>query len=93
MTTATTNKPYATLRDGLLKATVWCNTSPEGRPRYSVDITRSYTDKDGKWHDTHYFGRSEILRAARLAEKAYDLIVEAMAAEPNADDADNGGSS
>ncbi len=93
MTTATTNKPYATLRDGSLKANLWRNVNADGRPRYSIDITRSYTDKDGKWHDTHYFGRSEVLRAARLAEKAYDLMVEAISAEPKADDADDGGSS
>ncbi|TWU00472.1 hypothetical protein Pla108_14230 [Botrimarina colliarenosi] len=83
-TTPTNNKPFATLRDGAIKATVWSNPTEEGRVRYSVDISRSYTDKDGNWHDTHYFGRNELLRVAHLAGKAYDAIAQAGLA--NSDD-------
>lgn len=76
-----TNKPLATVRDGAVKATIWANPADEGRTRYSVDISRSYTDKDGVWHDTHYFGRNELLRVARIAAKAYDAIDEAASGE------------
>ena len=85
-TSKETNSPYATLRDGALKATIWPNTNSEGRIRYSVNFTRSYTDADGKWHDSASFGRNELLRLARLANRAYDTIAEAYAAEgSNAD--------
>lgn len=86
-TNTKTNKPLATLRDGAIKATIWTNKNDEGRIRYSIDISRSYTDKDGNWHDTHYFGRNELLRVGRLARKAYDAIDEAAT-----DNADNGDS-
>ena len=84
------NKPFATLRDGAIKATIWTNPGDAGRVRYSITLTRSYTDADGKWHDTPYFGRNELLRVARLAEKAYDAVNAAAGNAVN--DADNGGS-
>ncbi|TWT36621.1 hypothetical protein KOR34_15270 [Posidoniimonas corsicana] len=83
------NQPFATLRDGALKATIWANTTDEGRTRYSITLTRSYTDADGNWHDTNYLNRSELLRVAHLASKAFDAVGEAYAAEP--DDATGAG--
>lgn len=78
------NKPVATLRDGAIKATIWGNLSDNGRVRYSIDISRSYTDDQGAWHDTHYFGRNELLRVARLAGKAFDeiAVIDADEAAP-----------
>ncbi|MGL4511951.1 MAG: hypothetical protein ACRCT8_02590 [Lacipirellulaceae bacterium] len=93
MTTTTTNpnKPYASVRDGSLKATVWKNTSAEGKVRYSVELSRSYTDNSGAWKDSNRFSRNELLRVAHLAAKAYDVIAAAYAAEP-AEAADAGDS-
>lgn len=65
------NKPTATLRDGNLKATIWKRTGEEGS-FYSVQLTRSYTDEAGQWHDTSSFIGTELLRIARLADRAYD---------------------
>jgi len=89
--TKPTNQPHTTLRDGALKATVWANSTDEGRTRYSITLTRSYTDAEGKWHDTNYLSRNELLRMAHLAQKAYDAVGEAYAAEP-APAGDQGGS-
>jgi hypothetical protein len=87
-TNQTTNKkPLATVRDGAIKATIWTNPTDKGGVRYSVDIIRSYTDADGKWHDTHYFGRNELLRVAHLAAKAYDAIAIAAAGDNSEDGA------
>lgn len=79
------NKPLATVRDGAIKATIWTNPTDNGGVRYSVEISRSYTDAEGKWHDTRYFGRNELLRVAHLAGKAYDAIAQAAAGD-NSDD-------
>ncbi|TWT95416.1 hypothetical protein Pla108_35640 [Botrimarina colliarenosi] len=81
------NKPLATVRDGAIKATIWTNPTDKGGVRYSVEISRSYTDADGKWHDTHYFGRNELLRVAHLAGKAYDAIAIAAAGDNSEDGA------
>jgi hypothetical protein len=85
--TTTSNKPLSTVRDGSIKATIWANTTDKGGVRFSVELSRSYTDAQGKWHDTGYFGRNELLRVARLAEKAYDAIAQFAAAEPETADA------
>lgn len=77
----TSNKPLATVRDGAIKATIWSNPTDKGGVRYSVEISRSYTDAEGAWHDTHYFGRNELLRVSHLAGKAYDAIAEAAAVD------------
>ena len=81
MSTETTkNRPAAELR-GMsgLKATIWSDTTESGGIRYSVQISRTYR-KDDKFHDTNYFGPSELLQAAHLATLAYDKIVELRAA-------------
>lgn len=65
------NQPLDTIRDGSLKATIW-KRETENRSFYSVELTRSYTDKDGKWHDSSSFVGDELLRIARLAQLAYD---------------------
>lgn len=80
--TNSTNKPLTTLRDGALKATIWPNATDDGRTRYSITLTRSYTDAEGKWHDTNYLSRNELLRIAHLARQAYDAVGEAYATEP-----------
>lgn len=92
MSTTTTNpsssnKPLATVRDGAIKATIWTNPTDKGGVRYSVEISRSYTDANGKWHDTHYFGRNELLRVAHLAAKAYDAIAQVAAGDNSEDGA------
>lgn len=76
-----TNKPVATIRDGSLKATIWGNPTDDGRTRYSISLTRSYTDAEGKWHDTSFVNRGELLRFARLAEKAYDALADLYAGQ------------
>lgn len=73
--TTTTNTPLDTLRDGALKATIWRREQQDGKPFYSVQLTRSYTDDAGKWHETGSFSGSELLRIARLADIAYSEIL------------------
>ena len=65
------NKPIETIRDGSLKATIWERQGEKG-PFYSVEITRSYRDQNGAWHDSNSFIGDELLRIARLATIAYD---------------------
>ncbi|UYV12393.1 MAG: hypothetical protein NCW75_13975 [Phycisphaera sp.] len=81
----TTNKPAETIRDGSLKATIWKNppkTGDDKGPFYSVQITRTWRDEHGTYHDSDRFSRSELLRVARLANRAYDRELELRAAEP-----------
>lgn len=74
MNTQTTNKPVQTLRDGSLSAKIWRNPTDKGF-RYSVNLSRVYTDEQGNLKDSDRFSGSELLRIARLAQIAYDEIL------------------
>lgn len=82
--TTTTNQPIEIFRDGSLKASLWGNRNEHG-VRYSVDLVRSYTDAEGKWHDTRSLSGSELLRGARLLEQAYDRILQLRSEAKTAD--------
>jgi hypothetical protein len=47
----------------------------EGRPNYSVRLTRSFRrDEQSEWETTEYLGAQDLLPAARLLTAAYDAI-------------------
>lgn len=69
------NQPLK-IRDGLLSATIWTNTSKEGNTYYTVTLERSFKDGDDEWQNTNSLNRSDLLAAARLLQKAYDQIEE-----------------
>lgn len=84
-------KPFETIRDGGLKATIWKNPPKEGTetgPFYSVQITRTWRDQQGTYHDSDRFSGTEPLRVARLANLAYDAIVAQRAADRKAQQAE-----
>ena len=67
----------------LITATVWENTpnSDEGEAtRLSIELNRSYKDGD-TWKTTSSFSQTELLKVARLAERAYDAIQDHRAEE------------
>ena len=68
------NKPLDKIKDGMISATIWQNETEEGKTRYSVTISRSYTDANDQWHETNSFSTLELLIVSRLAQKAYDRI-------------------
>lgn len=66
-------KPVITLKDGLISAAIWRNKAEDGTLRYSVSFARAYL-KDDEWRSSHSYSRAELLRLARLSERAYDWI-------------------
>lgn len=85
MTNISNNQPTETLRDDSLKASIWSNPS-DNSVRYNVELVRSYTDAQGKWHDSRSLSGSELLRGARLLERAYDRVQLLRTAEKATDD-------
>lgn len=69
------NKPAAQIRDGAIKASIWRNFGEKGT-FYSVEITRTYTDAEGKYHDSHGFSGTELLQVSVIAQQAYSLVAE-----------------
>ncbi|MEM1159361.1 MAG: hypothetical protein AAGJ28_00370 [Pseudomonadota bacterium] len=66
-------EPVARHADGRLQTAVWENPGQHG-PIYNTTITYSYQDKDGTWKDTTSIPSQELLKVARLADKAYGTI-------------------
>ena len=78
------NQPEDTLRDGNLKATIWKNAGEKGA-FFSVNLTRSYKDDAGNYHDSDSFSGAELLRIAHLAGRAYDRVSELRQQERSSD--------
>lgn len=66
-------KPFHTIRDRLIKVTIWKNITNEKKIFYSVDIARAYKTSQG-WNDTNSFSGAELLKAANLISEAYNFI-------------------
>ena len=86
MTKQNTNgeKPSETLRDGAIKATIWRNeTEKDGEKRafFTADISRTYQDDKGDYHDSLSFSGNDLLQVSHLALKAYDRMARLRQAE------------
>ena len=80
-------RPVETLRDGALKAAIWRNESENG-DFFAVTFARTYKDGKGDLQDTDSFSGTQLLRLARLAEKAYDRTAK-LTKEARAKDEEN----
>ena len=67
------NKPVDTIRDRELKATIWKNFGKSGT-FFTVEISRTYKDDQGKYHPSHSFNQDQLLRVSRLADIAYSEV-------------------
>jgi hypothetical protein len=87
MSKKTKTRPVETLRDGAIKAAIWRNESENG-DFFSVTFARTYKDSQGDLQDTDSFSGTQLLRLARLAEKAYDRTAK-LTKEARAKDDEN----
>ena len=67
------NQPVAKHRDGAVETAVWRRDTDKG-PVFNTERTRSYQDKEGNWQKTHAIPERDLLKAARLDQKAYESI-------------------
>ena len=68
-----TGQPEKRFNVGLVKATVWKNTSKTGDEFKTVSLNRSY-QKDGEWKNTNSFGVNDIDKAIQVLEQARDYV-------------------
>jgi hypothetical protein len=78
MTDSTTKKPEKQFRIGFTGASIWRNTTEEGKTFYSVTINRMYRNGDDIRH-TDNFNHDDLLNVARLAERAEAYIARKLA--------------
>jgi hypothetical protein len=68
-------KPVHEIRLGRIRAAIWLNDTENG-PRYNVQITRLYKDKNDKWKDSPSFGREDLPLVEKVADSAMVWIYE-----------------
>lgn len=72
------NSPIAVKRAGYVKATIWENTNSKGQVYHAVDISRSYRDDSGKWHETTQLFTEQLPQARLVSDNAYAFIHERL---------------
>ncbi|MEM1344782.1 MAG: hypothetical protein AAGI34_09415 [Pseudomonadota bacterium] len=80
------------MRDSALKATIWRNDGQNGA-YHTVNLSRTYKDNDGQFHDTASFRVQDMLPLAELARETHarasvlnrDAFHEQRRAEPAPD--------
>jgi hypothetical protein len=84
MTTASTAqkpRPLHTEKIGALSASIWSNTTGEGRTFYSVTFERAYRGDGNERKTSSSFNHDDLLNLAKLAERAEAYIATKLAEE------------
>ncbi|MEQ6249902.1 hypothetical protein ABMC89_13490 [Sulfitobacter sp. HNIBRBA3233] len=68
-----TSRPITKHRDGAVEVAIWRRETDNG-PVYNTERSRSYRDQDGNWQNTSVIPERDLLKAARLDQKAYESI-------------------
>lgn len=79
------NKPFREEKLGRVRAALWANESKFGT-RFSVRFSRSYKDKDGKFHDSDSFDIADLAHVEKLAARLCEFVPSAGAAETDDDE-------
>lgn len=69
------NKPEATLRDGKIKAVIWRNHGEKG-DYFTVGLSKTYEDRDGRLQDGQSFTGTDLLKLSRITDKSYEKVRE-----------------
>ena len=73
-----TKGPQKKFTTGSVSATVWQNTAqtPNGTAEFqTVQLQRTYKDKNGEWKNTSGLRTNDLPKAALVLQKAYEYIV------------------
>lgn len=73
------NRPAHEIRIGAVKAVIWANQTDSGL-FYNVNLSRLYKDGDD-WKSSDGFGRDDLVLVAKVADKAFDWILNPVQAE------------
>jgi len=61
------------IKEGVITATIWKNTSNEGKPFNTVSLQKSY-QKDGEWHNTNTLGSYDLDNAMTVLQRTKDYL-------------------
>ena len=72
-------RPIHTVKIGALSASIWPNTTGEGRTFYSVTFERTYRGDGNERKTSSSFNHDDLLNLAKLAERAEAYIATKLA--------------
>ena len=78
------NGPAHKVQDGVLKVTIWRNTSTEGKTYYTFNPTRSYRSGDDTWKESDQLNADDLLPMAELLREAYTWVKNQKRADAKA---------
>ena len=72
--------PEKKFKAGAISATIWKNegkSESDGKDYsfYSINLDRSYTDKEGKWQKTNSLRANDLPKAILVLNKAYEFVI------------------
>ena len=73
MEKTTTNKPEH-IQVGTIQATIWTNEK-DGKVMKSVQLKKSYKDKEGQWQETDKYFVNDLPKLALVLQKCYEKLV------------------
>lgn len=76
------SRPIEKHHDGAIEVAIWRRDTEKGFV-FNTERTRSYLDQDGNWQKTSVIPERDLLKAARLDEKAYETIQRLREKERN----------
>ncbi len=71
-------QPEKKFRAGGITATIWQNNVAKDGKETSfntVNLERSYKDKEGNWQSTNSFRASDLPKLTLVAQKAYEYVI------------------
>lgn len=76
MTSTSTNRPEKTIRIGSTNVAIWRRLTEDGKAFYSVQVARSYRDKEGNVQYVDSFNHDDLLNVAELFRQAQAYIAD-----------------
>ena len=74
------------MRDGNLNLAIWKNESDKGFFLSADKIIRSYKNEADNWQETANLSGSQLLKAARLYQPAYEVDAQFRADQKHTDE-------
>ena len=75
MNTTEKTKPVHKIRLGNLSASIWENTSDDGKTNYRATLAKSYRDYQGKWQETGSFRSDDLVLLSKVVHLATDWML------------------
>lgn len=67
------SSPVWKTQSNRVQGAVWKHDQ-KGKARYTIAISRSYRDQDGKWQTVHYFDRRDLKDVRAVCDQAESEI-------------------